>query len=173
MLLILCIILLTFSSHLAYFIPISFYIFLHIVLHGSFKHFTHSSFDNLPCLPTHFTCSGILVILLSGFLQDQILDILPFFCWSSLRLLGTLKKAICVQLFTLEIYVWDLSKLWNYRYSELLNKCTARKTSSAEFLGYFYFSQRNSGYDALASVSITVSFCGCFLVSLSIGALCF
>lgn len=173
MLLIQCIILLTFSSYLAYFIPISFYIFLHIVLHGSFKHFTHSSFDNLPCLPTHFTCmwctsdSSIWISIRSNFRHFTIsLLIFPEVAWYP-------KQAICVQLFILEIYVWDLSKLWNYRYSELLNKCTARKTSSAEFLGYFYFSQRNSGYDALASVSIAVFFCGCFLVFLSIGALCF
>lgn len=56
---------------------------------------------------------GILVTLLPGFLQDQILHILPFLLIFPEVAWYPMEGYLCLimRLFTLEIYVWDFSKL--------------------------------------------------------------
>lgn len=122
------------------FYPHTFLYFLHTVLHGISKHFTHLSFDNLPYLPTHFTCmwytsdSSTWISTRSNFTHFTVFADLP---WGCLVPYGRLFVFNYEVIHTRYLCMGFQQTL---KYSELLNKCTARRTSIAEFLGCFYFS---------------------------------
>lgn len=82
------------------FYPHNFIYFLHIVLHGIFKHFTHSGFDNLPYLPPYFTCiwytsdSSTWISTGSNFRHFTIFADLPWGCLVPYRRLFVLNYEV-------------------------------------------------------------------------------